>query len=666
MKNLNFKTLKASNFLCFGENGLHVDFMNQQSTTLIRGRNLDACGEKSSGQSSNGVGKSAVIDALVWGLFGKTVKRPSKIGADDVLNNADPKKLSVFVEFDNYRVTRTRKPNALKLEVFRNDAWEEQTRGTIKDTQTDIENILGLSYEAFVSIVIFSDDNSASFLECPTTTKRKIVETLLGLEKFQSFLDTAKEHAKNLKKQIADHTLITQQKTRMATQYGLELDKLKTQSAKYIEDIKRSIETQNAIIAQEKSRVFPDYNLEMQKFTSAQEEIAKQNTLISERNTMVEKANAYIGARQDERTPWTTEINGLNQLISNLDLEKRSMTLKKENLLKEILHLSKIKHGVKCNTCLGTVDEANSKTVKEQYEMQVKEIEMTLALHDKKYGEPRSAIAEVNKNIIESKEKEKVAIDKLALRRKEIQDAQRMIASLSLVKQPVKDNAQQKSEEIIIAATTTLESLNSRLEGNNPYQQQITDKEELIKSVNDEIAAAENEISSIRDDVPYYDYWVDAFGEDGIRKFAIDQIIDMLNTSIESWMDLLIGDSLVLKFDNMLETTITKYPFSGRAFVYDTLSNGQRRRLNLAVTLSIASVMSMVNNVNPNIIFLDEVSTNIDQQGVVGIYKVIKELSEKKKVFVTTHDVELNGMLESAQKLNLVMENGLTKMVGKF
>ena len=231
----------------------------------------------------------------------------------------------------------------------------------------------------------------------------------------------------------------------------------------------------------------------------------------------------------------------------------------------------------------------------------------------------------------------------------------------------MKDNAQQKSEEIIIAANTTLESLRSRLEGNNPYQQQITDKEELIKSVNDEIVAAENEISSIRDDIPYYDYWVDAFGEDGIRKFAIDQIIDMLNTSIESWMDLLIGgDSLVLKFDNLLETTITKYPFSGRPFIYDTLSNGQRRRLNLAVTLSIASVMSMVNNVNPNIIFLDEVSTNIDQQGVVGIYKVIRELSEKKKVFVTTHDVELTGMLESAQNLNLVMENGLTKMVSKF
>jgi hypothetical protein len=340
MKNLNFKSLRASNFLCFGENGLFVDFTNQQTVTLIRGRNLDASGKKSSGQSSNGVGKSAVIDALVWGLFGKTVKRPSKIGADDVLNNADPKKLSVCVEFDNYRVTRTRKPNALKLEVFRNDVWEEETRGTIKDTQTDIENILGLSYEAFTSIVVFSDDNSASFLECPTPTKRKIVETLLGLEKFQSFLDTAKEHSKNLKKQIADHTLITQQKTRVLTQYGIELEKLKNQSAKYIEDIKRSIETQNAIIAQERSRVFPDYNLEMQKFTSAQEEIARQNTLISERNTMVEKANNYISARQDERTPWATEINGLNQLISSLDLEKRSMGMKKETLLKEVLHLS--------------------------------------------------------------------------------------------------------------------------------------------------------------------------------------------------------------------------------------------------------------------------------------------------------------------------------------
>ena len=663
MKKLNFKSLKATNFLCFGENGLQVDFVTQQPVTLIRGHNSDV---SKSNASSNGVGKSAVIDALVWCLFGKTVKKPSKIGADDVLNNADPKKLSVCVEFDNYKVTRNRKPNSLKFEVFENDSWKDNTRGTMKDTQDDIESILGLNYESFISIVVFSDDNSASFLECSTVAKRKIIENLLGLEKFEKFLETAKEKSKDLKKQISESTIIVQQKNRIQIQYDTELSKLHNQSSKYIDEINAGIDKQNNIIQKERSKTFTDYDTEMEKFTNAQGQISVQNGIIVERNAMIQKANEYISQRQAERTPWLEEVTNLNHLISSLDLEKNSMNSKIQNLKKDIHRLSCIEHGVKCNSCLGIVDVANRDAVISDYTKQIEKINLDIATNNSKYAEPKSALQKMNEKIIGSKDLEKKANEKLNLRRQEIQTAQKIISGLLIMKQPVKDNAQQQSEEAIVAATTMLDSLKSRLDSANPYQQQIDDKKELIEKVKKEIEEMEASISQVREDVPYYDFWIDAFGDDGIRKFAIEQIIDLLNTSIENWMDLLIGDSIVLKFDSSLDVKITKFPFSGRDFVYDTLSNGQRRRLNLAVTLAISHVMSIINNVQPNIIFLDEVSTNIDQQGVVGIYKIIQELAEKRKVFVTTHDAELNNMLGDAQKLNLLMKNGTTKVVAKF
>jgi len=663
VKKLNFKSLKATNFLCFGENGLQVDFVTQQPVTLIRGHNSDV---SKSNASSNGVGKSAVIDALVWCLFGKTVKKPSKIGADDVLNNADPKKLSVCVEFDNYKVTRNRKPNSLKFEVFENDSWKDNTRGTMKDTQDDIESILGLNYESFISIVVFSDDNSASFLECSTVAKRKIIENLLGLEKFEKFLETAKEKSKDLKKQISESTIIVQQKNRIQIQYDTELSKLHNQSSKYIDEINAGIDKQNNIIQKERSKTFTDYDTEMEKFTNAQGQISVQNGIIVERNAMIQKANEYISQRQAERTPWLEEVTNLNHLISSLDLEKNSMNSKIQNLKKDIHRLSCIEHGVKCNSCLGIVDVANRDAVISDYTKQIEKINLDIATNNSKYAEPKSALQKMNEKIIGSKDLEKKANEKLNLRRQEIQTAQKIISGLLIMKQPVKDNAQQQSEEAIVAATTMLDSLKSRLDSANPYQQQIDDKKELIEKVKKEIEEMEASISQVREDVPYYDFWIDAFGDDGIRKFAIEQIIDLLNTSIENWMDLLIGDSIVLKFDSSLDVKITKFPFSGRDFVYDTLSNGQRRRLNLAVTLAISHVMSIINNVQPNIIFLDEVSTNIDQQGVVGIYKIIQELAEKRKVFVTTHDAELNNMLGDAQKLNLLMKNGTTKVVAKF
>jgi DNA repair exonuclease SbcCD ATPase subunit len=583
-----------------------------------------------------------------------------------VLNNADPKKLSVCVEFDNYKVTRNRKPNSLKFEVFENDSWKDNTRGTMKDTQDDIESILGLNYESFISIVVFSDDNSASFLECSTVAKRKIIENLLGLEKFEKFLETAKEKSKDLKKQISESTIIVQQKNRIQIQYDTELSKLHNQSSKYIDEINAGIDKQNNIIQKERSKTFTDYDTEMEKFTNAQGQISVQNGIIVERNAMIQKANEYISQRQAERTPWLEEVTNLNHLISSLDLEKNSMNSKIQNLKKDIHRLSCIEHGVKCNSCLGIVDVANRDAVISDYTKQIEKINLDIATNNSKYAEPKSALQKMNEKIIGSKDLEKKANEKLNLRRQEIQTAQKIISGLLIMKQPVKDNAQQQSEEAIVAATTMLDSLKSRLDSANPYQQQIDDKKELIEKVKKEIEEMEASISQVREDVPYYDFWIDAFGDDGIRKFAIEQIIDLLNTSIENWMDLLIGDSIVLKFDSSLDVKITKFPFSGRDFVYDTLSNGQRRRLNLAVTLAISHVMSIINNVQPNIIFLDEVSTNIDQQGVVGIYKIIQELAEKRKVFVTTHDTELNNMLGDAQKLNLLMKNGTTKVVAKF
>jgi ABC-type multidrug transport system ATPase subunit len=65
----------------------------------------------------------------------------------------------------------------------------------------------------------------------------------------------------------------------------------------------------------------------------------------------------------------------------------------------------------------------------------------------------------------------------------------------------------------------------------------------------------------------------------------------------------------------------------------------------------------------PSVVFLDEVTTNIDPLGVQGIYNMISELAEEKQVFVTTHDADLIRMLHGANTISLCHEKGITKMV---
>ena len=115
MKNLKFKFAAAYNFLPFGPEGINIHFDNYQNIVLVRGENRDAKKIDSSllsdemKISSNGTGKSSIQEIISYGLFGKTVKRPEKLGANDVVHNKIGKDAKVELIFDDIRIIRTRK-----------------------------------------------------------------------------------------------------------------------------------------------------------------------------------------------------------------------------------------------------------------------------------------------------------------------------------------------------------------------------------------------------------------------------------------------------------------------------------------------------------------------------------------------------------------------------
>ena len=125
----------------------------------------------------------------------------------------------------------------------------------------------------------------------------------------------------------------------------------------------------------------------------------------------------------------------------------------------------------------------------------------------------------------------------------------------------------------------------------------------------------------------------------------------------------MIDNKITLKFDNELTETIERNPVDGDPYVYHAMSTGQRRRINLSVSQAFAHIMSLSSGSIPSLVFLDEISTNVDPLGVQGIYNMICELAEDKQVFITTHDPDLLRMLQGCDVIQLVHENGFTKLV---
>src|SRR5262252_10743559 len=216
MRNLHFKYAKAENFICFGPDAIELDFDTLGNIVLIRGRILDRQqdGEEDDDKAScNGVGKSSIPEILTYALYGKTIKKPKKIGHKDVINNKCTGKLRVEVLWDNYRVVRTRflsktgkeTTGTIQLWESPEGIWNDDTEislGGMPATQKLIEEKIGLSYEAFVNVVVFTDDSNSAFLECDTGEKRQIVENLLSLEKYRDYGETAKRLLKDSKETV--------------------------------------------------------------------------------------------------------------------------------------------------------------------------------------------------------------------------------------------------------------------------------------------------------------------------------------------------------------------------------------------------------------------------------------------------------------------------------
>ena len=180
---LNITRISMRNFFSFG-NAPQVIDLSGADISLVLGQNNDAVieGGDSSGRR-NGVGKSAIIQGLVFGLFGKSIGNDIKI--PNLVNKTNAKNCEVSVEFEKdgvqYLVERGRSPTYFNfITLGKDNKVEDESRGEKKDTQEDLNEILGISQLLFEHIVVLNA-NVEPFLALSSQKQRDMIEELLGI-----------------------------------------------------------------------------------------------------------------------------------------------------------------------------------------------------------------------------------------------------------------------------------------------------------------------------------------------------------------------------------------------------------------------------------------------------------------------------------------------------
>lgn len=244
---IRFKSVTLRNFLSYGNNTTIVN-LERPGTTLIQGEDLD---NTTHGKSANGVGKTTIINAICFAGYNKTI---SKFSVDELINDVNKKEMEVTIEWvaadgTEYRVHRFRKmkaPLGNGVKFYING--EDKTR-VGPEMQKDIEDAIGMPFDIFVRMVIFSARHQP-FLELPSSSttavnQRDILEELFCLTELTAKAETVKVRIKQTETDL-------KMKAATAQQAQNEVDRHATQlksAAKRVDDWYDSTEAQIAALA---------------------------------------------------------------------------------------------------------------------------------------------------------------------------------------------------------------------------------------------------------------------------------------------------------------------------------------------------------------------------------------------------------------------------------
>lgn len=335
---IHFENIKFRNFLSTGDAWTQID-LSRSPTTLVLGE--------------NGSGKSTMLDALCFALFGKPFR---KINKPQLANSINEKNCLVEVNFrigsNSYRVLRGIKP--AKFEIYYNDTLLDQT-AAVKDYQEHLEkNILKLNYTSFTQVVILGSSTFIPFMQLSAQARREVIEDLLDIKIFSVMNVLLKTRIQENKETLNDLKYQLQMAQEKRALQQKHMKELRSQNEERVNEINAEIEkskTQLGLSVLEKTGILKrieeneetqrsKYKGVLKKFSDLEKYQGqiqtKQNKLMKDRDFYLENADCLSCGQSLPEDFRNNKLETLQESISEYDvnLSKLETELEKTSLLK--------------------------------------------------------------------------------------------------------------------------------------------------------------------------------------------------------------------------------------------------------------------------------------------------------------------------------------------
>jgi DNA repair exonuclease SbcCD ATPase subunit len=622
-----FKYLKAKDFMSLGD----VDYEFKPKMGLLLGVNKD-----STGADDNGAGKSSLIEALRWCLYGETVRAAidKSLSKDHVIRKGC-KRASVTLHIDARGlpliITRTRSKNKGTLSVEQGG-----NSSTGKAAQEVLDSALGIDVVQFSNLVHL--DGSYPRLFAPSTDKdrKEILSDLVNVGIAEGMQEEAKKRLGPVNKELE------------ATQTAITAARWVVESAeKAVLEAERRITS----LEEEREQAEKDYEPAVEEEAT----LKSQKVWLEEQGVILRDKG--VGATKKQEEELAVIEGNIDKLRTRIDLQKDSYLIeeieagtKQLNYLEtqadvcrtRVNEMEALQARGKCPECgqdtahVGTADIESLTSQAEGHDREFQKLKNTLEVTKQKRADK---LADLRNDLREQEQ----------YRRTIKQDINTLSKQGATERKEIRDQLKKVTEEWV-EVNNRVARLSARLDKFTDLiadaQASVDTNTEQMKEAEDKVGALHTQRNNLLQQQADLEFWKKGFGPKGVPSLYIETVLPSISSRIQEYANILTGGDVIVTLKAYRETKsktvqeaiqISAVNSKG-ASLYGSNSTGERNRINLAVTLGLIEYFRDLGVFESDLLVCDEIFDGLDSTGVEQGLLALRKAAIPTVLVVSHHD----------------------------
>lgn len=635
---MQFEHLSLTNFLSFGQADIKLA---NRGLLLIQGVNRE-----NGGASSNGSGKSSLVDAIFWCLYGKTARG---VGTDDVINNAAGKECRVVLTIkdgdDEYLIARHRKHSKHKnrLTVLQNGT--DITMGTDKQTQELVNRIVGSSESVFANSVYAGQE---AMPDLPMRTDKELkalVEEAAGIDRLNAAYQAQRDKANLVKRELD-----AQQAT---------VDKLTAQLQSYRDQLTRFEDTENQWSVDQKLKMDRcKSNAKAYKDKYAAMDVAGLQDNKATLESRLAEVRKRIDATEEERKHKATlqwEANDADTKARYAETKARDAG---ENVKKVKLALENVDGlvGSPCGECGKPYHEHD--------------LDDARSLRKKALAEAVAEFKRLKSAMEEARDRSRIAQETLASfehTMTSISDETRSEREISSLLADVEVSLTNASH-LKMQVEAEVENYKRIMAEPSPYASMIDQAKRDILATHEHLEDERKKLKAISHKLSVATLAVEVLGTSGVRAHILDHVTPILNERTSHYLGQLSEGEISATWQTISATKAGELRDKFAINVVNTkgaksfggLSGGEKRKVRIATAMALQDLVATRSAKSLPLFIFDEIDHALDADGLERLMSIMKEKATKSgTVLVISHN-DLNHYISDS--IRVVKEHGLSQL----